>query len=134
GLGHGAFARGGAVWRGLAAAGRMADVDGVAQVEVLGDHSEVGGIVVHVMVVADLARTAMSAPVVGDDAVALPEEEEHLSVPVVGTQRPAMMEYDWLCVLWSPVLVVDLDAVFGAHEAHGIVSIVVTSEMGWFCR
>ena len=46
--------------------------------------ASVGGVVVHVVTVADLARAAMAAPVVGDDAVALAEEVEHLGVPVVG--------------------------------------------------
>jgi hypothetical protein len=61
----------------------MADVDGVAQVEVLDDGGGVGGVVVHVVAVADLARTAVSAPVMGDDAIAVRDEEEHLVVPVV---------------------------------------------------
>ena len=92
----------------LAAAGRVADVDGVAQVEMLDDGGGVGGVVVHVVAVADLARTAVSAPVMGDDAIALREEEEHLGVPVVGAQRPAMMEHDRLGVLRAPVLEEDL--------------------------
>ena len=74
----------------------MADVDGVAQVEVLDDRGDVGGIVVHVVAVADLARSAVAAPVMGDDAIALLEEVEHLGIPVVAAQRPAMMEDDRL--------------------------------------
>ena len=96
------------VARRLAAAGRMADVDGVAQVEVLDDRGGIGGVVVHVVAVADLARAAVAAPVVGDDAIALAEEEEHLGVPVVGAQRPAVVEHDRLGVLRAPVLVEDL--------------------------
>src|SRR5262249_53195905 len=134
-FGQAALAVAGDVSRCLAAAGRMADVDGVAQVEVLDDRGDVGGVVVHVVAVADLARTAVSAPVVGDDAVALPNEEEHLGVPVVGTQRPAVMEHDRLCVPAAPVLVVNLNAVFGADEAHVIVSILVVSKVvGCFPR
>src|SRR5258708_2066396 len=46
-----------------------------------------------------------------------------------------MMEHDRLRVAAAPVLVVDLDAVFGAHEAHVIISIVVVTRiMGWFRR
>src|SRR5262245_22598254 len=105
----------------------MADVDGVAQAEVLDDRGDVGGVVVHVVALAYLARTAVAAPVVGDDAEALSDEEQQLRVPVVGTQRPAMMEHDWLRVLRAPVLVVDLDSVFGADETHRITSIVVGS-------
>ena len=68
------------------------------QVEMLDDRGGVGGVVVHVVAVADLARPAMAAPVMGDDAVALLEEVEHLRVPVVGAQRPAVMEDDRLSV------------------------------------
>ena len=106
----------------LAAAGRVADVDRVAQVEVLDDRGGVGGVVVHVVPVADLARPAVAAPVVGDDAVALLDEEEHLGVPVVGAQRPAVVEHDRLGVLRAPVLVEDVGVVLGGDEAHGVVS------------
>ena len=58
----------------------------------------------------------MSAPVVGDDAVALLEEEQHLGVPVVGRQGPAVAEHDGLAL--APVLVEDLDAVFGGDRVH----------------
>src|SRR5262245_59926529 len=78
----------------------------------------VGGIVVHVVAVADLARPAVAAPVMGDDAVALPEEEEHLGVPVVAAQRPAVVEHDRLRVPRTPVLVVDLRPVFGGDWRH----------------
>src|SRR5262245_38637450 len=98
----------------------MADVDGVVQVEVLDDSGGVSGVVVHVVAGANLARTAVPTPVMGDGAIAVGEEEQHLGVPVVGTQRPAMMEHDRLRTPGTPVLVVDLDAVFGADEAHGL--------------
>ena len=38
----------------------------------------------------------MAAAVVGDDPVAVLEEEHHLRVPVVGAQRPAVVEHDRL--------------------------------------
>ena len=41
----------------------------------------------------------MAAAVVGDDAVAFAEEEQHLVVPVVRAQRPAVVEDDRLRVL-----------------------------------
>src|SRR6185312_7041306 len=56
------------------------------------------------------------APVVGDDAVAVLEEEQHLRVPVIGRQRPAVAEDDGLTL--SPVLVEDFDAVLGGDRAH----------------
>ncbi len=68
----------------LAAAGGMADVDGVLQIEMRGDGREVVGIVVHVMAVAGLAGAAVAAAVMGDDAIAVIEEDQHLGVPVIG--------------------------------------------------
>jgi hypothetical protein len=41
-------------------------------------------IVIHVVTVADLRRAPMATPVVGDDAIALAEKEQHLCVPVIG--------------------------------------------------
>ena len=52
----------------------------------------------------------------GDDAVALLEEEQHLRVPVVGAERPAVMEDDRLP--GAPVLVEDLRAVLRGDGAH----------------
>src|SRR4030095_7337290 len=108
------------VARRLAAARRMADVNGVAQIQMFDDRRGVWSAVVHVMTVAHLARPAMAAPVMSNDPIPLPEEVEHPSVPGIGAQRPAMMEDDRLRVLGDPVLVVDLGAVFGRDEAHGI--------------
>ena len=72
---------------------------------------------IHVVAVADLAGAAMAAAVMGDDAKAVVEEEQHLRVPVVGRQRPAMAEHDRLTL--APVLVEDLDAVLGRDGGHG---------------
>ncbi len=58
----------------------------------------------------------MAAAVMGDDAIAVLEEEQHLRVPVVGRQRPAVAEHDGLTR--APVLVEDLDAVLGGDRAH----------------
>jgi hypothetical protein len=71
----------------LAAAGRVTDMDGVARVEVGDELGDVGGVVVHVVTVGDLARPTVTAPVVGDYAIALLEEVEHLRIPVIGAQR-----------------------------------------------
>ena len=81
----------------------MADVDGVAQIQMRRERGDVGGIGVHVVAGGGLARAAMAAPIVGDDAVALLEEEQHLCIPVVARQGPAVMEHDWLT--GAPVLV-----------------------------
>ena len=58
----------------------------------------------------------MAAAVMGDDAIAMMQEEQHLRVPVIGRQRPAMTEHDRLA--GTPVLVEDLDAVFGGDGGH----------------
>ena len=55
----------------LAAAGGMADVNGVLQVEMRGQRREIVGIVIHVMAVGHLAGPAMAAAVMGDDAKAV---------------------------------------------------------------
>src|SRR5258705_8681861 len=49
--------------------------------------------VIHVVAVRHLARAAMPAAVMGDDAIAVLEEEQHLGVPVVAGQRPAVAEH-----------------------------------------
>ena len=51
------------------------------------DHRRgVSGVGVHVVAVRGLARAAVSATVMGDDAVAVLHEEHHLGIPVVGTE------------------------------------------------
>jgi hypothetical protein len=59
----------------------------------------------------------MAAPVVGYNAIAALEEEQHLRVPVIGRQGSAVAEHDGLT--FAPVLVEDLKAVFGGDRAHG---------------
>src|SRR5262245_16997894 len=52
----------------FAAAGGVADVDGIPQIEVLHHRGNIRGVMVHVVTIAHLARPAMAAPVMGDDA------------------------------------------------------------------
>ena len=104
------------IMRYLTAAGGMADVNGVLQIEMRGQGRKIGGIVVHVMALAYLRGTSVTAPVMGDDAIAAIEEEQHLRVPVIRRQRPAMAKDDRLPV--SPILIEDLDAVSGCHKWH----------------
>lgn len=68
----------------FAAAGGVADMDGVPEIEMLDDGCGIGGVVIHVVTVAHLGGAAVAAPVMGDDAVALLKEEQHLGIPVVG--------------------------------------------------
>src|SRR5215468_4573594 len=60
----------------------------------------------------------MAAPVMSDDSIPLPEEVEHLRVPVIGAQGPAMMEDDGLRVLRTPRLVVDGRSVLDGDRVH----------------
>ena len=89
----------------FAAAGGVTHMHGVSQVEMLDHGGNIGGVVIHVVTVAHLRRAAMAAPVVSDNAVALIKEVEHLRIPVVGAQRPPMVEHDRLSALWAPILV-----------------------------
>ena len=67
----------------LAAARRVADVNGVVEVEVGGQSSQIIGVVVHVMTVAGLRRAPVPTPVKSNHAVAMTQEEQHLVVPIV---------------------------------------------------
>ncbi|MNV87280.1 hypothetical protein D3C71_1813930 [compost metagenome] len=76
---------------------------------------------IHVVPLGDLRRAAMTTAVMGDDAIPLRQKEQHLRVPVVGAQRPAVMEHDRLRILRTPILVEDFGAVCGGHKAHGFL-------------
>ncbi len=62
----------------------MSDVNGVAEIEMLDNRRSVGGIMVHIVTVANLTRAPVPAPVDSDHAVPSKDEEQHLRVPVVG--------------------------------------------------
>ena len=72
----------------------MPDVDGLAEVEVCSQLGEVIGVVIHVVALVNLRRAAVPAPVVGDHPVTVMQEEEHLGIPVIGRERPAVAEDD----------------------------------------
>ena len=105
----------------------MADVDGVLEVERVGQCGDVGGVGVHLVAGGGLRRAAVAAAIMRDDPVAVVQEEQHLVVPVVGAERPAVVEDDRLRVLRTPVLVEDLGAVLGGDEAHGLPSFAGSS-------
>ena len=67
----------------LAAAGRMADVNRIPQVEMVSDGLQIVGIMVEIVAVRYLRRTSVPAPVVRDDPITFGEEEQHLQVPIV---------------------------------------------------
>ena len=120
GLGHAALRL--AVFRDiarrLATACRMADMDRILQVEMLGHCRSVGRVMVHVVASVHLRGAAVTAPVMRDDAIAVGKEEQQLVVPVVRRKRPAVMKHDGLCVLRAPVLVENLSTVFGCDHWH----------------
>src|SRR5437588_9803205 len=91
----------------LAAAGRMADVNRILEVEMIGHGLQIVGIVVHVVPAAGLSRTTMSAPISCNDAETFADEKKHLRVPIIGRQRPAVAEHDGLT--FAPILIVDVD-------------------------
>ncbi|MNT33001.1 hypothetical protein D3C72_1689100 [compost metagenome] len=66
----------------------------------------------------------MTATVVGDDAVPLGEEEQHLRIPIVRTQRPAVVEHDGLTA--APVFVENLRAIIrGDVTTHAVGSFLL---------
>jgi hypothetical protein len=102
--------------RDFAAAGGVADMDGALQVQRGGQFGHIGGVGVHFIAVRRLGRAAVPAPVMGDDPVALGQEEQHLVVPVVGAERPAMVEDQGLAR--PPILEEDLGPVLGGDGGH----------------
>ena len=86
-LGHALRAVAADVAGDFAAAGGVADVDGVLQVELFEQRRQIVGVGVHVVAVPGLAGAAMTAPVMRDAAIAVRAEEEHLRFP--GIRRSA---------------------------------------------
>src|ERR1700729_1470238 len=82
----------------------------------------VGCIVIHVVPIRHLARASVPAAVDANNAMAVLEKEQHLRIPVIGTQGPAVMEDNRLTV--TPILIKDLDTVFGGDGVHGVHSFV----------
>src|SRR5271156_3359594 len=100
----------------FSAAGGVAYMDCVFQVELIRQHCEIVGVGVHIVAIPRLGRTAVAAPVVRDDSIAVLAEEQHLSVPVVRGERPAVTEHNGLTR--APVLVINLRAIFCRNCRH----------------
>jgi hypothetical protein len=113
----------GDVASGFATPGRVADMDGIAEVQVFGDGRCVSGVMVHIVAVRHLARAPVAATIDSHDTIPLLNEEKHLGIPVVRAERPAMVDDDGLAV--TPVFAKDLNAVFGRNRAHGLGSLAV---------
>src|SRR5277367_3524559 len=100
----------------FSAAGGMSHVDRVLQVELFSKDCEVVGVRVHVIAIPRLGGTAVPSPIMRDDSKALLAEVQHLSIPVVRAERPAVAEHYGLAR--SPVLVENLRTVFRADRWH----------------
>lgn len=99
-------------------------MNGAMGTKVIDHRSHIIGIVVHVMAIPYLARATMAAAVVRHHTKPLGREEQHLGIPVIGTERPAMVEMDDLRIAGTPVFVEDLNAVFGCDVSHACISCV----------
>lgn len=98
----------------FAAAGGVADQRGALDIQRVEHGGQVIGVGVHVVALGRLVRAAMATAVVGDHAEALLHQEQHLGVPGVGVERPAVREHHRTAR--TPVLVEDARAVLGRHE------------------
>src|SRR5579862_7370225 len=96
----------------------MSDVECAFQVERVGQRNDIGGISVHLMTRRRLCRPSVSTSIVRDDPIALREEEQHLIVPVIGAQRPAMVEDNRLCPTRAPILIEDSRAIRRRYCVH----------------
>src|SRR5690242_2277960 len=94
----------------------MADVNGVLQIEMGSHRSKIIGVVIHVMAVSRLRGSAVPAAVMSDHAVTFPEKEQHLRIPVIGRERPAMTKHDGLS--FPPILIEDFSAILRFDETH----------------
>ncbi len=92
----------------------------VAQVQGLDDGGEVVRIPIHVVARGGLARTAVATPVMRDHSKPVLKQEQHLAVPRVGIQRPAMGEGDDRTS--TPIFVVDRRPVFAGESVHSASS------------
>jgi len=76
----------------FAAAGGMADMNGIFQVQMRRNRRQIIGIMIHVMAASGLGGTAMAAPVMSDAAVTMRGQEEHLIFECIRRERPAVAE------------------------------------------
>src|ERR1700752_887681 len=94
----------------------MANMDDIFQVEMSHKSGQVVSVMVHIVAVASLSRASMATAVMGDHAIAMMQEEQHLRVPIIGRKRPAMAEHNRLT--FTPVFVVDRDAILCRDRVH----------------
>src|SRR5579862_5000763 len=102
--------------RNFAAARGVAHMDRVLQIKLVSKGCEIVSIRVHVVAVPGLGGAAVPAPVMRNNAIATLAEKQHLSIPVVRGERPAVAEHDRLAR--SPVLVENLCSIFCRDRRH----------------
>ncbi len=100
------------------AACRMSDMNHICQVQRCNEVVRVRGIGIHVVASPGFLRPAMTAAVRCDHPIALGEKEQHLIVPVVSRQRPAMMEHDGWRLDRGPIPVEDLSLISRLDIRH----------------
>ncbi len=81
--------------RHFAAARRMADMDGILQVEMLGDCRGIGRVVVHVVTGTHLRGATVTAPVMRDDAIAVGDGKTASACPNRPTKAASRGETRW---------------------------------------
>jgi hypothetical protein len=91
-------------------------VNRIPQVELLGQRDEIVGIRVHLVAVPRLRGAPVPSAIVGNAAKAAGREEDHLGIPVVGAERPAVAEDDGLPA--ALVLIEALWAILRRDRAH----------------
>ncbi len=123
GLGGPTFAMTSEIMNNLTATGRMADVHGVLEVQMLRQDREIVRIVIHIVTGGGLGRAPVAATVMGDNAKAAIQKEHHLRIPVVRRQRPAMRKHHGRPA--APIFVEDVNAIFRAHLFHRIRSLTL---------
>ena len=116
---HPALTVSGDVVHDFATTGRVPNMDSALEIEMCSQCSQVVGVMVHVVTVAGLRGASVPAPVMGDDAVAVPQEEQHLGIPIIGRKRPTMTEHNRLAR--PPILVEDLRAIGRGDRAHALL-------------
>src|SRR5271156_5132668 len=94
----------------------MANMDDIFQVEMSHKSGQVVSVMVHIVAVASLSGASMATAVMGDHAIAMMQEEQHLRVPIIGRKRPAMAEHNRLT--FTPVFIVDRDAILCRDRVH----------------
>jgi hypothetical protein len=94
----------------------MTDVDHVSQSEMLDQFGEIVGIGVQIIAQPRLTRSSVSAAIMGDTAIAMRGQKEHLILESIRAQRPTVTEHDGLSC--TPIVIIELRAVLCDECAH----------------